>query len=90
MVTPSKPLKNDQYTFNISCLSKVCPGKLLIFNDTIVADSSDICGSELHGAYVYEAKLHFTVKDIYEYTTFTLNFTCPKQKSPININLPWP
>jgi len=55
----------------------------------MIADSSDICGSELNQSYVYKVVINFTAADVLEFSTVTLNFPCPKQQSPININLPW-
>jgi len=34
--------------------------------------------------------IKYTNLDMQEFSTIALNFTCPKLKSPININLPWP
>ncbi len=55
----------------------------------IAADSSDICDSELNQSYIYKVAINYTLADMLEFSTVTLNFTCPKLVSPININLPW-
>jgi hypothetical protein len=91
VATPSKVMKmlNQPYTVAITCMSKICPSELFIQNDTMIADSSDICDSELNKSYIYKVEIYYPVVDVLEFSTVTFNFTCSKLKSSININLPW-
>ena len=82
-------MKNQPYTVAITCLSLLCPQELVIQNDTMIADSSDICDSELNKSYIYKVEIYYTAVDVLQFSTVTFNFTCSKLKSPININLPW-